>query len=99
MCPLTHYSGAFGPAIPKSPFPQGDARSAFKFYMCTMFGKQGVQKRPIVVTFSKSKGTQKRASEYHVSRARLQAPSKGIKPFARVSLNKFFLSLFKTSVG
>ena len=27
---LPNYSGAFGPAIPKSPFPQGDARSAFE---------------------------------------------------------------------
>ena len=31
MCPYPNYSGAFGPATPKSPLPQGDARSAFNF--------------------------------------------------------------------
>ena len=92
-------AGPLAQQLPRALFPKGTREARLKFYMCTMFGKQGVQKRPIVVTFSKSKGTQKRASEYHLSRARLQAPSKGIKPFARVSLNKFFLSLFKTSVG
>ena len=31
MCLYPNYSGAFGPATPKSPLPQGDARSAFDF--------------------------------------------------------------------
>ena len=30
MCLYPNYSGAFGPATPKSPLPQGDARSAFE---------------------------------------------------------------------
>ena len=92
-------AGPLAQQLPRALFPKGTREARLKLYMCTIFGKQGIQKRPIGVAFSASKGTQKRASEYHLSRARLQAPSKEIKPFARVSLNKFFLSLFKTSVG
>ena len=58
--PYPNYSGAFGPAIPKSPFPQGDARSAFKILHVHIFGKQGGPEAAFVVTFSANKGTQKK---------------------------------------
>ena len=37
--PYPNYSGALGPANPKSPFPQGDARSASDFLLKSIYAK------------------------------------------------------------